>query len=96
MIQYTVKRILLMESYLTNTGAASVFSLTDSNHPTIVTVNIFFPTATTGDRESCIIPFVQMRKLNIVVTSVFVKVTYLQTFMPLLLESLCSALLSLL
>lgn len=46
MIQYTVKRILLMESYLTNIGAASVYSLTDSDHPTIVTVNIFL---TTGD-----------------------------------------------
>lgn len=59
-------------------------------------MNIFFPTATTGDRESCIIPFVQKRKLDIVVTSVFVKVTHMQTFMPLLLESLRSSLLSLL
>ena len=37
-----------------------------------------------------------MRKLNIVVATVFVKVTHRQTFMPLLLESLCSYLLSLL
>lgn len=37
-----------------------------------------------------------MRKLNIVVATALVKVTHRQTFMPLLLESLCSCLLSLL
>ena len=93
-MQYIIKRISLIEklSYI-NIGTVSVYSLTDSNHcqcPTIVTVNIVFLTAVTRDGESRMTPFLQMRKLNIVVTGGFLKATHTQTFMPLLLEGLCS------
>lgn len=55
--------------------------------PAVVT-GIIFPTATTWHRSSC--PFLHMKKLNIVVTGSFVKVTHAQTVTSLLLEGLCS------